>query len=315
VCYYPGLRKDDRSCITFKGILIVKATLDCIECLIRQAIRTARIATSDCRQQRDIVDAVVSHIAGMDLNSSPADLSHVAYWETTRITGTADPFEKLKHDQNVLALSLGAEMRELVRTSDAPLHTALHLSAAGNVIDLGTHHHADIDLQAAIEQALRERFAVDHTAALEKSLENCSDLLFLLDNAGEIVFDKILIEELRKYTKVTAVVKGAPVINDVTMADAEQVGLTAVCEVIDNGGPYIGTPLNRVPSALLERMAAADVIIGKGQGNYETVDDYDGDVFLILRAKCPIVADHMGVGFGQVGLISTRLRAEHSGGN
>ena len=148
-----------------------------------------------------------------------------------------------------------------------------------------------------------------HSAALRAALGNCRDLLFLLDNAGEIVFDKLLIEELQKHTTVTAVVKGAPMINDVLMEDAEFVGLTKICDVIDNGGGFIGSPLKHVPQAFLERMAAADVIIGKGQGNYETIDDFDGNVFLILRAKCEVVAEHMGVKLGQVGLISTRQRS------
>ena len=124
-----------------------------------------------------------------------------------------------------------------------------------------------------------------------------------------IVFDKILIEELQHHTPVTAVVKAGPIINDVTREDAEQVGLTSVCEVIDNGGAYVGSPLDEVPAWFLERMHAADVIVGKGQGNYETVDAFPGDVFLILKAKCDVVARHMGVSLGQLGLISTRLRA------
>ena len=136
----------------------------------------------------------------------------------------------------------------------------------------------------------------------------CSDLLFLLDNAGEIVFDKLLIEELKDRTSVTAVVKGAPIINDAVMDDAVQVGLTEVCEVIDNGGPFIGSLPDLVPERFRRRMAAADVIVAKGQGNYETVDEFPGDVFLILRAKCPTIAEHMGVAFGQVALISTRVR-------
>ena len=164
-------------------------------------------------------------------------------------------------------------------------------------------------MHGAIEQALREQFAVDHTQQFRKALEHCNDLLFFLDNAGEIVFDKILIEELLRHAPVTAVVKGGPIINDAVMADAEQVGLPDVCEVIDNGGSFIGSPLSRIPDWFRTRMDQADVLVGKGQGNYETLDGYPGEVFLILRAKCEIVAQHMGVRYGQVALISTRARA------
>ena len=134
--------------------------------------------------------------------------------------------------------------------------------------------------------------------------------MFLLDNAGEIVFDKILVEELLNHTAVTAVVKGAPILNDATVEDAVAVGLDKVCGVIDNGGAFIGSPPSLVPKAFLERLERADVIVGKGQGNYETIDDFPGDVFLILRAKCAVTAAHMGVLLGQVGLVSTRVRRE-----
>jgi len=209
-----------------------------------------------------------------------------------------------------LELGLEAELRDHVRQSDDPLLTALHLAAAGNVIDLGTMKEEHIDVHDAIDQVLRESFTVDHTAAFRESLASCNDLLFCLDNAGEIVFDKILIEELQKHTSVTAVVKAGPIINDAVMADAVQVGLPDVCEVSDNGGAFIGCPPNLVPASFLTRMERADVILGKGQGNYETIDDFPGDVFLILRAKCEVVAAHMGVQFGQVALISARVRRE-----
>lgn len=286
----------------------MKSTLDCLECIVKQSLRAARIATSDPEVQRRILDDTASRIFGMDLDDSPAWLSMAAYDLAMQHSGKHDPYRALKREQNEAALALEDSMRERIRQSADPLETALHISAAGNVIDLGILHSHEIDIEKVIEEVLHEKFAVDHSAVLRSALATCEDLLFLLDNAGEIVFDKLLIEELQKHTKVTAVVKGSPMINDVLMEDADFVGLTKICEVIDNGGGFIGSPLKHVPQSFLDRMAAADVIIGKGQGNYETVDDFDGNVFLILRAKCEIVAEHMGVKLGQVGLISTRQR-------
>lgn len=287
----------------------MKSTLDCLECIVKQSLRAARIATKDVEVQRRILDDATARIFGMDLDDSPAWLSMTAYDLAAQHSGKHDPYRALKREQNEAALALEESMRERIRQSADPLETALHISAAGNVIDLGILHSHEIDIEKVIEEVLHEKFAVDHSAALRAALADCRDLLFLLDNAGEIVFDKLLIEELQKHTTVTAVVKGAPMINDVLMEDAEFVGLTRICEVIDNGGGFIGSPLKHVPQAFLDRMAAADVIIGKGQGNYETIDDFDGNVFLILRAKCEVVAEHMGVKLNQVGLISTRQRA------
>ncbi len=287
----------------------MKSTLDCLECVARQALRAARVATDDPAVQREILDEVVSRIPSMDLDRSPAVLSMACYEVAAEKSGKYDPYRELKAEQNRQALALEAELRAMVRESDDPLSTALHLSAAGNIIDLGTLQAHHIDVHGAIEQVLRESFAVDHEAAFRASLAKCRDLLFLLDNAGEIVFDKILIEELLRHTSVTAVVKGGPMLNDATREDAEQVGLTEVCEVIDNGGAFIGCPLELVSPEFRARMDRANVIFGKGQGNYETLDEHTGDVFLMLRAKCEVIAAHMGVKLGQVSLISTRVRA------
>lgn len=287
----------------------MKATLDCLECIVTQTLRAARRATEDETLQRRILNEVMGRIPGMSLEESPASLSLAAYEITSEKTGVADLYREAKREQNAMAMALEDELRAMVRESGDPLDAALHLAAAGNVIDLGTMHAQEIDIHETIAQVMNDRFAVDHSGAFKKSLAHCKDLLFLLDNAGEIVFDKILIEELLKHTAVTAVVKAAPIINDALREDAEQVGLSALCEVIDNGGAFVGSPLHLVPESFLERMRRADLILGKGQGNYETVDEFPGDVFLILRAKCHVIAQHMGVQFGQVGLISTRVRA------
>ena len=286
----------------------MKARIDCLECVVRQALRSARAATDDPEVQRRIIDETCKRIPDLDLTKSPAEISQYAYDLAAELSGNADPYREARHDQNELVMALEPELRALVANSDDPLVTALHLAAAGNIIDLGAMSSGHIDVRGAVEQVLHEQFAVEHLDEFRASLAKCTDLLFLLDNAGEIVFDKLLIQELIKHTPVTAVVKGGPIINDALMEDAEQVGLTDLCEVIDNGGGFIGSPLGLIPERFRARMQAADMILAKGQGNYETIDDFPGDVFLILKAKCDIVAEHMGVQFGQVALISTRAR-------
>jgi hypothetical protein len=286
----------------------VKATLDCLECIASQALRAARVATDDAALQRRIFNGTLERIPAMDLEKPPAQLSLVIYEIAAGLTGNADPYKDLKYEQNAAALELEPELRGMVDSSPDPLATALHLAAAGNIIDLGIQTHGSIDVRAAIQQAIQDRFAIDHSDAFRSSLSRCRDLVYLLDNAGEIVFDKILIEELKKSTPVTAVVKAGPMINDVMMADAEQVGLTKICPVIDNGGAFIGSPLDLAPESFKQRLRQADMVVGKGQGNYETLEQFDADMFLILKAKCAIIAHHVGVDRGQVVLISTRAR-------
>ncbi len=278
--------------------------------MVGQALRAAQVATDDEATQRRIVMDTMKRIPDLDVRKSPAELSLLVYEITAALTGNHDPYKGLKYAQNEAALLLEPRLREMVERSEDSLSTALHLAAAGNIIDLGILQTEKIDVWAAVEDAMEQGFGVDDTEAFLDSLGSAQSLLYMLDNAGEIVFDKILIEELLKRVKVTAVVKAGPMINDALMEDARQVGLTNLCEVIDNGGAFIGTPVDLVPEDFRRRMEEADIILGKGQGNYETLDGFPGDVFLILKAKCPIIAKDMGVQYGQVALISTRLRRE-----
>lgn len=287
----------------------MNAQPDCLACFMAQSLRAARLASADAAVHRAVMDETAASLPAMDVAISPATLSMNLYQSVIRNSGVADPFYQQKREQNALALSLEPELRAMVAASEDSLLTALHIAAAGNTIDLGALQAHEINVHAEIEKVMRERFAIDHSAALRQSLEHCNDLLYLLDNAGEIVFDKLLIQELQRFSPVTAVVKGAPIINDALMEDAIEVGLTDICPVIDNGGAFIGSPLELVPDRFLERLRQADVIVAKGQGNYETVDVFDGDVFMILKAKCNVVARHMGVEYGQVALISSLVRA------
>jgi damage-control phosphatase, subfamily I len=286
----------------------MKASLECLECVVRQALRTARMAGDDPEMHRQVVNAAVADIPGMDLNSSPAVLSLNLYHYAQQLSGVADPYREIKYQQNAMALELEAELEELVAKSNAPLVTAIKLAASGNIIDLGILQVHEIDPRDAIARAMETPMALDHTEHFLESLHECNDLLYLLDNAGEIVFDKVLIRQLQQYTRVTAVVKAGPIINDACQEDAEQVGLPALCDVIDNGGAFVGSPLTLVPESFLQRMDQSDIILGKGQGNYETVDDFDGNVYLLLKAKCDIVAAHMGIDLGELAFISTKLR-------
>ena len=286
----------------------MKASLECLECVVRQALRAARMASDDPAVHRQVINAAVADIPEMDLNQSPAVLSLKLYQYAQDYAGNSDPYKEIKCEQNAMALAFEPELEQLVRESDAPLITAIKLAAAGNIIDLGILQSHEINPRKAIQQAMQTPLALDHTDHFLDALARCSDLLYLLDNAGEIVFDKPLIRLLQQHTRVTAVVKGAPIINDACYEDAAQVGLPEICEVIDNGGGFVGSPLALVPETFLARMARADIILGKGQGNYETVDDFDGNVYLLLKAKCDIVAQHIGIQLGETAFVSTRLR-------
>ena len=132
---------------------------------------------------------------------------------------------------------------------------------------------------------------------LHKQIREAKDILYLGDNAGEIVFDRLFIEQL-PYQKLTYVVRGEPIINDVTIEDAREVDMCDLVEVIDNGSDAPGTILDNCSHEFQKRFAYSDLIIAKGQGNYETLSDVDQRIFFLLQVKCPVIARDIGCEVG-----------------
>jgi uncharacterized protein with ATP-grasp and redox domains len=219
-----------------------------------------------------------------------------------QLAGGADPYRTLKKLYNRKALAAYPLMKKAVRGSPHPLRTAVLTAIAGNVIDFGIRGAADeIHLEEAILNTLPKPFAIDHFGDFEEALRGAKRILYLADNAGEIVFDRVLIEEIPDHRRrVTVAVKGSPVLNDATMEDAVESGLTEIVEVIDNGSDAPGTLLETCSPLFVEAMNGADMVISKGQGNYETLSARNHNTFFLLKAKCAVIARHLGVRQGDL---------------
>ena len=192
-----------------------------------------------------------------------------------------------------LALGLYPTLADHVRMAPEPFDTALRIAIAGNVIDMGIY--TDIDERAlhdAVSHAMESPVSGD-VHELADAVAGAEDILYLADNASELVFDRILIEQLPP-DDVTVAVRGGPVLNDATKRDAHAAGLTGVVNVIDNGSDAPGTILEDCSPEFRERFDRADVVIAKGQGNYETLCDVDRDIFFALKVKCPLIARNIG---------------------
>jgi uncharacterized protein with ATP-grasp and redox domains len=188
-------------------------------------------------------------------------------------------------------------LKALVAESDNPLETALRLSIAGNIIDYGTADQ--YDLAATIERVLAQPFAIGDLAAFEEALvDSRKNILYLADNAGETVFDRILLEVIDRPT--TYVVRSAPILNDATRQDALAAGLGDIAEIVDSGSDAPGTILSLCSPGFLILFAEADLIIAKGQGNYESLSQVDKRVFFLLQAKCPVIARDLNVAAGSI---------------
>ncbi|HOI55288.1 MAG TPA: ARMT1-like domain-containing protein [Phycisphaerae bacterium] len=281
----------------------MKAFLDCIPCALRQALETVRRVTDDPAVQLAVMNEVNRRLATLDINRTPAALSRPAYQVVAELTGAADPYAADKRRHNQFVLDRYEHLKSLLDAAPNRLHRALQLAVAGNVIDLGIGVAFDIDRE--IERVLKAGFARDDSADLEAELAaGPKRILYMLDNAGEAVFDKLLIEELSAH-QVTACVRGGPIINDVTMDDARQIGLTDVCRVITTGSNAVGVEWAETGDDLKEAFATADLIISKGQANVETLMGRPENLYFILKAKCQCVAREFGVRLGDVMIVHT----------
>ena len=207
--------------------------------------------------------------------------------------GQSDPYRQIKDRFNRMALELYPTLRDWVEESDNPMETAVRLAIAGNVIDFGVNSQlSETEVRQSVMHALSASLDAD-VDEFWRAVSDAERILYLTDNAGEIVFDRLLIEQMPP-GKVTVGVRGFPVINDATMTDAEDTGITELAEVIENGSDAPGTILADCSETFVERFNKADLIIAKGQGNYETLSEVDKDIYFLLKVKCPVIARDIG---------------------
>ena len=277
----------------------MKTFFDCIPCFVRQALDSVRLVTDDEVVHERLLREVLRAASEMDLRQSPPAMGQHIHQLIRRLTRQRDPYGEIKQRHNRLALELYPKLRALVRGSGSPLETALRLAIAGNVIDLGVNARLDeSSVSEAIEGALSAPLNGD-VGAFAEAVSSARRILYLADNAGEIAFDRLLIEQM-PVEKVTLAVRGAPVINDATIVDAQVAGIPGLVEVIDNGSDAPGTILEDCSPEFRRRFDRADLIVAKGQGNYETLGDVPKDIFFVLKAKCPVIARHLGCHVGSL---------------
>jgi uncharacterized protein with ATP-grasp and redox domains len=275
----------------------MKVHLDCFPCFLKQTLIAVRLGTKNEALQVKVLKGVLEEIRNTDIAKPPAYSTTFLHRKIRQLLGK-DPFKDIKSEYNQLALGLYPELKKKIEQSDDPLWTAVRLAIAGNVIDFGIF--TSVDIIGTINKALNNPLTIDKYRLFVDTISDNSEVLYLLDNAGEIVFDRLLIEVLLNMgKKVTAVVKGQPVLNDVTTDDAVEIGLTNICEVINNGSDCIGTILELTSDEFRHRFDSSKLIISKGQGNLETLfklpDNAQGrKIFFLLQSKCDVVSRELG---------------------
>ena len=293
--------------ICFRTGRSMKTYLDCIPCFMKQALRAGRISGMDESGVKQLLDEVGCMIRDLPLESTPPATGDLIYGKIRQMTGVNDPYKKIKKETIREALELYPELKNIVKKSDNRMLTAAKIAIAGNVIDLGVGN--DFNIAKDVHAILNQEFAILHFEKFLESLNEAESVLYLGDNAGESVFDKLLIEELGK--PVTYVVRDIPVINDVTMEDAIDSGLDTVAEIISSGSSAPAIIPSLCSDGFLDRFESAETIISKGQGNYEGLSNVERPIFVLLKAKCQVIANDLGVDTGDIILATPRELNRH----
>lgn len=267
----------------------MRTSPDCLACFLRQAEYTAGLATDSLPLRAAIMKKAANLIPSFVLDLSPPENSVFLYRMIAEMSDHADIFSDLKMRSNQTALEMLPFLEDKLRFSDTPLLTAARLAIAGNIIDYGSHQ--DFDVQKSIDRCLTDKLAINHLQEFQEKLQKAQNILYLADNCGELVFDRLFIEFMGK--PVTMAVKEKPIINDALNKDAEYCGLQLSCRIISNGTDCPGTPLDSCSKEFHREFDAADLIISKGQGNFETLSEVEAPVFFMLMVKCPVVANHV----------------------
>ncbi len=283
----------------------MRSSLECVPCLVRQTMESVRHTITDEARGEELLRKFLRQIADMDFTEPPPAVARKVHRALRRECGVDDPYRDAKDRFTSMALDLLPSLEARIESSADPFDAAVRLAIAGNVIDLGVNGGlTEEDALPTMNSALDLPVTGD-VGALAEAVRAARSILYLADNAGEIVFDRPLIRALPE-GRVTFAVRGAPVINDAVMRDAVAAGIPDIARLIDNGSDAPGTILTDCSDEFRREFEDADVIISKGQGNYETLCDEDAPIFFLFKVKCPTVARHCGLPLGSHALLRRR---------
>jgi uncharacterized protein with ATP-grasp and redox domains len=259
---------------------------------MRQALGAARLVSDDEAYHHRALQEAARLLAGCPLDVTPPEAGEGLYRMIRETSGNPDPFAEMKRAQNQAVMDILPWLRETVAAADDPLLMAVRLAIAGNTVDPGAQ--ASFDLEKSVTEAISGERGLENFPAFAERLAGAKSVLVVADNSGEVVFDRVLIETMLDARdgeiEVTVAVRAAPIINDVTEVEARAVGLDGMARIISSGSEMPGTVVARSTPEFREAFDSADLVISKGQGNWETLEDSRREVFFMFQAKCPAVA-------------------------
>ena len=274
----------------------MKLEPECVGCIFNQVLKAFELLKPEISHEVIIAaqKKLMNFLVNFDINTDASPiLGKVAYGIISEILGDPDPYLFLKQESNKLALELFEEVKEIVDTADDPLFEAIIVAALGNTIDFASQH--EIDLVSDIKNITPEDLVINDYTTFKRSLEKAKHLLIIGDNAGEIVFDKLLIHTLKNYypdLEIIYSVRAAPIINDATMEDAKFISLTELVKVIESStspGIDLASSSQKFKELFFRKEG---IILSKGQGNFESlygIEIPEKEVYYLLKAKCNLM--------------------------
>ena len=263
---------------------------ECYACALRQTLSAARLVASDDSFHHRCLQEAARILTRARMDMTPPEVGEEIYRMVREFSGEDDPFRGQKMRQNQVVEALLPWLREAVASAPDPLLMAVRLSIAGNAVDPGAQE--SFDLERSVMEAVGEEAGLEAYPALRERMAGAKSVLFTADNCGEIVFDRVLLETMLDAfdMEVVLAVRGAPIINDATEVEAREAGMDGLCEIISSGMEMPGTLLPRTTERFREEFSSADLVISKGQGNWETLEESDREIFFLFQAKCTAVA-------------------------
>lgn len=268
----------------------MKLQLECLPCYIRQALEAARMVTDDRKLQEKILREALVAASKFETNEIGILTQAKIQKIIKKLSPKIDPYKKAKQMFNKICLNISEELEEKIKKSKNQFETSLRIALAGNIIDFGQGININKKIiKKAIEESFSQQLDEQKIKLLKYNIKDAKKILFIGDNAGEIVFDKLFLKHLPK-NKITYVVRGGPALNDATMEDAEMVSMTDIVRVITTGLNMTAAILPLCSKNFLKEYSNSDFIIAKGQGNYEALSDENKNIFFLLKIKCEVIA-------------------------
>jgi len=270
----------------------IEATYSCVTCAIGSLVTLFEKGLVPGEKKDTTMRAVLKYFSDLDYNQPPPKIGKEMHHIIREAMENPDPYKDVKYHYNQVLLDQLPQLQGKVKTADDPFQLALRLAIAGNIIDFGPNQKFDIS--ATMEKAKSVSPAIDDSEALRNAILDAETILYLGDNAGEIVMDRLFLETIN-HPHVYFAVRNAPIINDVTFEDAHMVGIDKIATVISNGDDAPGTILESTSPEFRELFDSVDVIISKGQGNFEGLSGCSRNIYFLLMVKCDHVASFLGV--------------------